>query len=147
MLLEYGTHGLSVHELPVGFPLEFRREIDPSGDDTGDIRTGTEFCKFSVASDRYNGKEKVADFFDCTAFGAKGVAISKFFQRGQDIVVVGEMTSNRVEKDGGKVTYWGVAVRDFDFGGGGNNQGTASAPAPAPDGFTALASDPEGLPF
>ena len=108
-------------------------------------QAGTEFCKFSIASDRYNGKEKVVDFFDCTAFGAKGVAISKFIRKGQDIVVVGEMTSNRVEKDGGKVTYWGVAVRDFYFCGGGNNQSGAPAPAPAAEGFAAV--DPEGLPF
>ncbi len=46
MLLEYGAHGLAVHELPVGFPLEFRREVDPSGDNAGNIRTGTEFSKF-----------------------------------------------------------------------------------------------------
>ena len=107
-------------------------------------QAGTEFCRFSVASDRYNGKEKVADFFDCTAFGAKGVAISKFIRKGQDIVVVGEMTSNRTEKDGSKVTYWGVAVRDFDFCGGGKNQGSAPAPAPAEP---AVVETPPELPF
>ena len=107
-------------------------------------QAGTEFCRFSVASDRYNGKEKVADFFDCTAFGAKGVAISQFFQRGQDIVVVGEMTSNRTEKDGSKMTYWGVAVRDFDFCGGGNNQSSTQAPAPADP---AVVETPAELPF
>lgn len=107
-------------------------------------QAGTEFCRFSVASDRYNGKEKVADFFDCTAFGAKGVAISKFFQCGQDIVVVGEMTSNRTEKDGSKVTYWGVAVRDFDFCGGGKKQVSAQAPAPAEP---AVVETPAELPF
>lgn len=108
-------------------------------------QAGTEFCKLSIASDRYNGKEKVTDFFDCTAFGTKGVAISKYLTKGREILVVGEMTSNRVEKDGGKVTYWSVAVRDFDFCGG--PAGSApSADAPAPDGFTAV-PDPDGLPF
>ena len=108
-------------------------------------QAGTEFCKFSVASDRYNGKEKVADFFDCTAFGAKGVFVNKYFKRGQEIMIIGNMESNRVEKDGSKVTYWSVHVADVDFCGGGNNKGTAPAPAPAADGFTAV--DPEGLPF
>ena len=46
MLFKDDTHGLTVHELPVRFPLEFRREVDPSGDDADDIRTASEFGEF-----------------------------------------------------------------------------------------------------
>ena len=46
VLLEDGAHGPSLHQQPVGFPLEFRREVDPSGDDADDIRTGSEFSEF-----------------------------------------------------------------------------------------------------
>ena len=108
-------------------------------------QAGTEFCKLSIASDRYNGKEKVTDFFDCTAFGKTGVAISKYLTKGREILVQGRMESNTVDKDGQKRTYWGINVETFDFCGG--PAGSApSADAPASDGFTAV-PDPEGLPF
>ena len=46
MLLKDGAHRPSLHEQPVGLPLEFRREVDPSGDDTGDIRAATQLSEF-----------------------------------------------------------------------------------------------------
>jgi hypothetical protein len=46
MLFEDGAHGPSFHQQPVGFTLELGREVDPPGDDAGDIRTVTEFSEF-----------------------------------------------------------------------------------------------------
>ena len=46
VLLEDGAHGSALHEQPVGFPLEFRREVDPPGDDTGDIRAVAQLGEF-----------------------------------------------------------------------------------------------------
>ena len=110
--------------------------------------SGVEFCKFTVAVDRrkIKDKEKETDFFDCTAFGNTGVAVSKFFTKGKEILVEGRMESSTSEKDGQKRTYWGVVVDSFDFCGG-KNDAPAAAPAqeaPSAD-FTPVETDE--LPF
>ena len=79
---------------------------------------GNEFCKFTVAVDRkpVSGKEREADFFDCTAFGKTAVAIDKFMAKGREILIDGRMESSKGEaKDGTKRTYWGVVVENFEF--------------------------------
>jgi len=93
--------------------------------------TGSEYCNFTVAVDSYNGKEKETDFFDCTAFGKTGVAISQFMTRGREILVVGSMRSSKTEKDGVKRTWWKIVVDSFGFCGSKSEQ-QAAAPAPAP---------------
>lgn len=106
--------------------------------------SGNEFCKFTVAVDRRK-KEDPTDFFDCTAFGKTGVAISKYLTKGREILVHGRMESNKVEKDGQTRTYWGINVDDAYFCG--SKVGSApSADAQSGNGFTAV-PDPEGLPF
>ena len=112
--------------------------------------SGAEYCKFSVAVDKFNGKERDTDFFDCTAFGKTGAAISKFFTKGREIIVVGSMESNTVTKDdGSKVKYWGLKVDTFGFCGSKGDQAAAPAPETAPAdqaaGFTAVETDE--LPF
>ena len=110
--------------------------------------TGAEFCRFSVAVDKYNGKERGTDFFDCTAFGKTGAAIAQYMKKGREIIVIGSMESNTTEKDGQKRTYWGLKADTFSFCG---SKGDASAPAEAPaeapasGGFTAVETDE--LPF
>lgn len=106
--------------------------------------SGNEFCKFTVAVDRRR-KEDPTDFFDCTAFGKTGVFVSKYFAKGREILIRGRMESNKVEKDGQTMTYWGINVEEANFCGGPGSS-APSADAPAPDGFAAV-PDPEGLPF
>ena len=93
---------------------------------------GIEYCKFTVAVDRrkQKDKEQQTDFFDCTAFGNTGVAISKYMTKGREILVEGRMESSKTEKDGQKRTWWGVTVDTFEFCG---SKGDGSAPAPAPE--------------
>jgi len=108
--------------------------------------SGMEFCKFSVAVDRRQGKdkEKVTDFFDCTAFGNTGVAISKYFTKGKEILVEGRMESNRVAKDDTVRTYWGVTVDTFEFCG---SKSDAAAPAPVDPASGMEVTNTEELPF
>jgi len=108
--------------------------------------SGIEFCKFSVAVDRRQGKdkEKVTDFFDCTAFGNTGVAISKYFTKGKEILVEGRMESNRVAKDDTVRTYWGVTVDTFEFCG---SKSDAAAPAPVDPDSGMEVTNTEELPF
>ena len=108
--------------------------------------SGIEFCKFTVAVDRRRGKdkEKEADFFDCTAFGQTGVAISKYFTKGREILAEGRMESSKSDKDGMKRTFWGVTVDTFEFCGGKNDAAPAEASAD-PSRFTPV--ETEELPF
>ena len=111
--------------------------------------SGTEYCKFTVAVDRRRGKdkEKLTDFFDCTAFGNTGVAVSKFFCKGKEILLTGSMESNKVTKDDQTRTYWGISVDTFEFCGTKND---ASVPADPPkvDQQSGLQQvDTEELPF
>ena len=114
--------------------------------------SGVEFCKFTVAVDRRKAKdkEKETDFFDCTAFGQTGVAISKFFAKGREILVEGRMESSKSDKDGVKRTFWGVMVDSFEFCGNKNDAAPAVATVPtspedAANGFTGV--ETEELPF
>ena len=109
--------------------------------------SGIEFCKFTVAVDRKISKEKMkdkqADFFDCTAFGKTGAAISAYMNKGREILVEGRMESSTSEKDGQKRTYWGVTVDTFEFCG--SREMGNSAPAAAAEPVEV--DPPEGLPF
>ena len=109
--------------------------------------SGIEFCKFTVAVDRKMSKEKMkdkqADFFDCTAFGKTGAAISAYLKKGREILVEGRMESSTSEKDGQKRTFWGVTVDTFEFCGSRelSNGTPAAAAEPVP------VDPPEELPF
>ena len=108
--------------------------------------TGTEYCNMTVAVDSFNGKEKETDFFDCTAFGKTAAAISKFFQKGREIIVIGSMRSSKTEKDGVKRTWWKIVVDSFGFCGSKGEAGT-SAPTPETDASSGMEVVTEELPF
>lgn len=108
--------------------------------------SGSEYCRFCVASDRYNGKEKATDFLECVAWGQKGVAISKFFTKGKEIVAHGYLESTRKEKDGNKVTYWDAKIYDFEFCGSMKEAG-GSAPEQTDSASGMPVVEPEELPF
>lgn len=99
---------------------------DPESKVVGD---GIELITFSVAVDRYQGKDKdkAVDYFECSVFGARGQVIKQYMHKGDQIICGGEMVSNTVEKDGSKRTYWNVKVNDFDFGA--KKGGGTTAPA------------------
>lgn len=92
-------------------------------------QTGNEYCKFTVAVDRrvQKGKEKVADFIDCTAFGQTAAAIGKYMKKGRPILVEGRMESSHSEKEGQKRTYWGISVDGFEFCDYGNQTADAAS--------------------
>jgi len=92
---------------------------------------GREFTTFTIASNRYAGKEKgeQADFFNCICSGEKGIAVSKYFKKGDQIIVIGEMASQKGKKENNQdTTYWNVNVSKFEFGAkkGTSEQGQSS---------------------
>ena len=85
---------------------------------TPELKTGgngNEYCRFTVAVDRYNGKDKETDFFNCTAFGKTGAAINQYMEKGKEIIVVGSMESRTTGEGEDKKTYWGMKVDAFGF--------------------------------
>ena len=88
-------------------------------------KTGSEYCKFTVAIDREKDKngDKKTDFVDCTAFGKTAAFVAKYFKKGDGIVVEGRFESDTYDaKDGTKRTKWGVSVDNIEFPQGGKSK-------------------------
>ena len=116
--------------------------------------------KFTVAVDRRYGDE--SDFFDCIVFGKRAAVINKWFSKGSEIMVSGEMqTRSYDDKNGVRRKAYTVMVSDFDFCGSKNSNGNQDGsdswvkdpeghgykktePEPVPDGFDEIDED---LPF
>jgi single-strand DNA-binding protein len=103
-------------------------------------------CNFSVAVDRTYGEE--TDFFSCVAWRKTAEIVNKFFSKGKEIVVVGSMQMDRVEKDGEKRTYWNLNVERVEFCGkkSDNDGGGTSAKSTKPAADD-IPEDDDDLPF
>lgn len=103
-------------------------------------QSGVSVCNFTVAVDRNHtkqGEDKVADFFDCVAWRGLADLISKYFTKGKEIVLDGEMQSRKwVDKEGNNRLSWEVQVNNVDFCGskGGTTQNREFEDLPADDG-------------
>ena len=81
-------------------------------------QSGVDYCKFTLAVDRdyKNGDEKVADFFDVTAWRGTAKFVSQYFSKGRAAVVSGQMESHKYQdKDGNNRTSWGVTAQNIYF--------------------------------
>lgn len=72
-------------------------------------------CKFTVAVNRRFGEE--ADFFNCVAYGKAAEVIDKFFSKGSEIAVIGEMHCDPYTPKGSETKRypWTLRVQQFDF--------------------------------
>ena len=81
--------------------------------------TGTSVCSFSLAVQRgYRNKdgEYEADFINCVAWKNSAEFISKYFKKGQQIGVQGELQARKWSDDEGKTRYaTEVIVRNTTF--------------------------------
>ena len=121
--------------------------------------TGVEYCNFTVAVDRYVGKDKESetDFIPCKAWRQSAVFVSKYFAKGKEILVEGSIRFDKYEKDGEKRTFASVSVERVEFCGGKSdtkpsidvnpeqNSPSYSTTAASSD-FTEIGSD-DDLPF
>ena len=117
----------------------------------------TEYCDFTVAVDRYAGKDKdkETDFVPCRAWRQTAVFVEEYFKKGQEIIIDGEVRFDKYEKDGEKRIYSYCQVNSVEFCGS-KRERTAdvisladvqnSAPASNPIGLTAV-DDGGDLPF
>jgi single-strand DNA-binding protein len=112
-------------------------------------QTGVSVCSFTVAVNRRKKKdeEQKADFFNVTAWHETAEIVSKYFQKGSSIFVVGELQTRSWEKEGQKHYATDIVARDIRFVDSKSEAGQAvSAPesyAPATNAYT----EPDGLNF
>ena len=114
-------------------------------------------CRYTLAVDRpyKKDKEQEADFINVVAFGKRGEWASKYFAKGQQVVIVGELRINSYDdKDGKRQWSANVVVSEQHFAGSkpqDSVQGSSYAPPgaypPAPQSFAPVEDDDADLPF
>ena len=75
---------------------------------------GVSVSKFTIAVNRRFDREKT-DFINCEAWRNTAEFISKFFCKGKEIAVVGELHIDKSEKDGKTNYFTNVVVDEAEF--------------------------------
>lgn len=107
---------------------------------------------FKIAVDKYTGKdgEKQADFIECNAWRGTAEFISKYFTKGQEILIRGAIHNKEwTDKNNVKHYTYEVTAENAEFCGSkaGNAQQNNSVPADFdPNGFEEILSD-GAIPF
>ena len=106
-------------------------------------------CKITVAVDRAysSGGEKQTDFFDCVFWRQGAEFVGKYFSKGKEIIVHGEMQSRKwQDKDGNNRISWEIQNAHAEFCGGKSD--TVSTPrAESAANFEMLNDTDMQLPF
>lgn len=118
--------------------LKGRLTRDP---ETKQTTSGISMCRFSIAVDGFKDKngEKQCDFIECTAWRNTADFIGRYFAKGQEILIEGNLKNNNYEKDGVKHYSYTVNVGKVYFcgsksdnqAGGQQSQQRPTAAAPA----------------
>lgn len=109
-------------------------------------QNGKDFTFFSVAVNRRFSKEET-DFINCCAFGKTAEFIVKYFSKGQEMLLTGELHLDKYTKDGETRITPKIVIDEVEFCGNkkDNEVSNDNAPKPSND-FTA--NDPlDDLPF
>lgn len=85
----------------------------------------TSVCDFSVAVNRRFEKDKT-DFINCQAWGNTAEFIAKYFGKGKEIALCGELHIDQYEKDGEKRYSTRVKVDNVEFCGSKNDNSESS---------------------
>lgn len=108
-------------------------------------------CTVTVAVNRsYAKEENQADFFDCVFWRQGAEFVSKYFKKGQEILVSGEMQSRKYQdRDGNSRTAWELQGARAEFCGP-KPEAEQASPAAVPlspaGNFEELSAD-DDLPF
>ena len=84
-------------------------------------QSGVSVTNITVAVDRsYSaGGEKQTDFFDCVFWRQGAEFVSKYFKKGKEIIVTGDMQSRKwQDKDGNNRISWEIQNAHAEFCGG-----------------------------
>ena len=125
---------------------------------------GTQVLSFGVAvNDRRKNPqtgdwEDYPNFVDCTMFGTRAEAVSRYLSKGTKVAIEGKLRYSSWERDGQRRSKLEVIVDEIEFmsrgsqggqGGygqnGGNSSGGGYAPAPAPKAAPAPVQAPPAV--
>ncbi len=118
---------------------------DPS---TKTTPNGVTVCNITVAVDRAysGGGEKQTDFFDCVFWRQGAEFVNKYFSKGKEIIVTGEMQSRKwQDKDGNNRVSWEIQNAHAEFCGGKSD--INAAPAESASDFHVIDDMDSSLPF
>ena len=89
-------------------------------------QSGTSMCNFSIAVDRYMGKdkEKATDFIRCTAFGSTADILGKYAGKGKQVAIEGNIKTGSYEKNGVKHYTQDVQIDKVELLGGKSDSNT-----------------------
>ena len=83
---------------------------------------GKAVCTFSIAVDRGYGDNKVTDFITCVAWEQRAEFISKYFSKGSEIRILGEINTRKYQdKNGNNRTVFEIRVNESGFCGSKSN--------------------------
>ena len=108
---------------------------------------GISVCTITVAVDRAysGGGEKQTDFFDCVFWRQGAEFVSKYFTKGKEIIVHGEIQSRKwQDKDGNNRISWEIQNAHAEFCGGKNDSSASAEPA---SDFAVIDNSSSYLPF
>ncbi len=91
-----------------------RLTADPKLNNSGNA----DYCRFSIAVDRpkRKGDDRVkTDFFSCIAWDGTARVISRYYTKGDLLVLGGHIRNNRYEKNGESLTSTEILVREIHF--------------------------------
>jgi single-strand DNA-binding protein len=105
------------------------------------LPNGQGVTSFSVAtSKKWKTKEGEAkeqtQWHSCQAWAKTGEIIAKYFKKGDQILVQGEIQYTMSEKDGQKTYFTKINVTEFNFVGSGKKQEGQAQGAQGQDNFT-----------
>lgn len=120
------------------------------------ISSGTAVCTFRLAVDRNyqkKGEEKATDFFNITCWRGTAEFVTRWFNKGNLILVDGEMqTRQYTDKNGNTQTWYEVVADNVHFTGEKTGKASqeaptspptaANAPAPATNSANVVAEPP-----
>ena len=79
------------------------------------VGEGIPYCTFTVAwNEKYKGKEEKL-FLRCKTWRSKAEVLKNYFHKGKEIIVVGELITEKWEKDGQKYSWEVLKVRQVHF--------------------------------
>ena len=111
-------------------------------------QSGVSVTNITVAVDRsYSaGGEKQTDFFDCVFWRQGAEFVSKYFKKGKEIIVTGEMQSRKwQDKDGNNRISWEIQNAHAEFCGG-KGENTQQEKQNVSD-YAAVDDSAEDIPF
>ena len=113
-------------------------------------QSGVSVCNFTVAVDRSysKGEDKITDFFTVVCWRGLADMVSKYFSKGKEIIVSGEMQSRKwQDNDGNNRVSWEIQANTVDFCGSKGNATPTTENAKQGDLDAVVDNGTDDLPF